>query len=509
MEYDADVIIVGAGLGGLFTAAFLARDGYSVLLLEKNATPGGGLQSFKRGKVSFDTGMHIMGGWSRGGNLDVITRYLGIRNSLKLQDTDAECMDSVVSLSDNAVYKIASGRQGFIDSLAKYFPNQRNNLVKYVDAMERIADSFDLFNLRRYTYTVNFDADSEALTPVDKFVDKYITDSKLVAVLSYISGLYDGRAGRTPAYVHALISILYMNGSTRFVGGSNQLVDALINVIEDAGGAVLCNNEVNYIAVDDNKTVEYITTKSGNRKYRAREKYIWAAYPAGLINITTPGAFKKAFNKRVLSMTPTCSAFCVYIDLIPGTFQYINHTCYVHDDLETSWNFSTLDSNGIPRGFMYMTPPESDCGKYAKTLLIAALMNYDVVKQWSDSLTGHRAEEYVKWKESVADGLINKLAQVHPEINNCIRHRYTASPLTVRDFYNATDGAIYGYSKDCTSILDSQLTVVTKINNLLLTGQCINLHGICGVPLTALTTADVLLYPTSIIDKLNHTQAEE
>ena len=60
---NADVIIAGGGLGGLFTGALLAHNGLTVLVLEKNAIPGGGLQSFSRDGEMYDTGMHVMGGW--------------------------------------------------------------------------------------------------------------------------------------------------------------------------------------------------------------------------------------------------------------------------------------------------------------------------------------------------------------------------------------------------------------------------------------------------------------
>ena len=61
------VIIIGAGLGGLFTGAILSKEGFKVTILEKNAIIGGGLQTFQRFGEHFDTGMHVIGGLQPGG----------------------------------------------------------------------------------------------------------------------------------------------------------------------------------------------------------------------------------------------------------------------------------------------------------------------------------------------------------------------------------------------------------------------------------------------------------
>ena len=52
-----DIIIVGSGLGGLVCGSILSKNGYKVLVLEKNIQIGGCLQSFKRNGVKFETGM--------------------------------------------------------------------------------------------------------------------------------------------------------------------------------------------------------------------------------------------------------------------------------------------------------------------------------------------------------------------------------------------------------------------------------------------------------------------
>ena len=47
MIMKQSVVIIGGGLGGLFTGAILAKEGLHVTVLEKNATIGGGLQTLR------------------------------------------------------------------------------------------------------------------------------------------------------------------------------------------------------------------------------------------------------------------------------------------------------------------------------------------------------------------------------------------------------------------------------------------------------------------------------
>ena len=49
----------------------------------------------------------------------------------------------------------------------------------------------------------------------------------------------------------------------------------------------------------------------------------------------------------------------------------------------------------------------------------------------------------------------------------------------------------------------SQIPLYTKVRNLFLTGQNINLHGICGVPLTAINTAEAIMGEKVLVERIN------
>ena len=99
--------------------------------------------------------------------------------------------------------------------------------------------------------------------------------------------------------------------------------------------------------------------------------------------------------------------------------------------------------------------------------------------------------------------LLAQIEEMHPGFSDCIEAVNTSSPLTIRDFYGVKEGSICGFSKNCQNIALSQVPVVTKVRNLLLTGQNNNLHGFCGVPLTAINTCEAILGTNYIINKIN------
>lgn len=517
------ICIIGAGLGGLFTGAILAKEGCKVTVLEKNAIIGGGLQSFQRFGETFDTGMHVVGGMRPGGNIWRICRYLGIEGKARLMDVDDDCTDRLYFAEDQQFYTIAQGREGFVESLARSFPNERKNLERYVDAVLRIADNTDLFNLRPSSGTLSlFAGSSDFLMAATDFIAQFTTDPKLRAVLAYMNPLYGGRPGQTPAYVHAIISTLYIRGASRFVGGSSNFADLLAELITNYGGKVIAGDGVEWVEVSNfpspsgggvrggGRHVDFVRTKKGH-VYTA-DHYISAIHPCTLLRLMDERAFPKAFRERLNSIPNAHSAFSLFIKLKPGSFPYINHSEYYMTRYDDVWNFSRPD-RPWPLGYLFMTPPEEvhtlqrleALPTTATKALVTAPMPFEMVKKWEDTTPGHRSPDYEAWKADRAAALLRQIEEVHPGFGQCIEAVNTASPLTIRDYYGAKDGTICGFSKDCRNIALSQLPVVTKIDNLLLTGQNNNLHGFCGVPLTAITTCEALLGTNYVLEKINAT----
>ena len=195
--------------------------------------------------------------------------------------------------------------------------------------------------------------DEDFILPADGFVTRYIKNPKLRSVVAYMNPLYGGRRDETPAFIHAIVSTLYINGASRFVGGSGKFARLLASVIEKAGGDVVAGDGVEWVEVN-NRHVDFVRTRSG-KKYTA-DHYVSAIHPCSLLRLMPEKAFPKAYRNRLESIPNSYSVFSLFIKLRPGTFPYINHSEYYMEKYSEIWNFGNPHEDW-PLGFLFMTPP--------------------------------------------------------------------------------------------------------------------------------------------------------
>ena len=491
------VVVIGGGLGGLVSGALLAKEGYKVTVLEKNAIIGGGLQTFKRKGVSFPTGMHVFGGFGEEGQLRKLFSYLGIMDRLSLRAMDEEGYDVVKVLKDGASYSLPKGKEHFINYLGEVFPSEKANIRAYVDKLFALSEEEDLFYLREQKPQVFMSVSEDAILPYDELMDRYITDPKLKGVLSYLNPLMGGKPGTTPAFMSALLGVLHIGGTYQFVGSSQQMAELLKEVIETAGGQVHANEEVVRIEVEGREVCRVIT-KQGN-VYHA-DSYISDVHPDVLLRLVDDKAFPTSFKSRIQSIPETRSCFKVYVKFKEGAFPYVNHTNYCLSDYGTKYDISQSE---WPNSVMYYTPAVEGQGSYAETMVIIGEMDYEWVKPWEASQVGHRGASYEQWKLQMTEQVLDFMEKIYPDIREKTEFVMASSPLTIRDYYGNKEGSNYGFLRDSHNIMLSQLSVFTKVRNLYLTGQNVNIHGMCGVALTAIQTVEALVGTNTVVRKIN------
>ena len=78
-EAGWDAIVIGSGMGGLTTAAYLATNGLRTLVLEKNYVAGGNSHVFRRKqRFEFDVGGHYIGDRGPEGMSPTVLRGVGL-----------------------------------------------------------------------------------------------------------------------------------------------------------------------------------------------------------------------------------------------------------------------------------------------------------------------------------------------------------------------------------------------------------------------------------------------
>lgn len=345
------IIIIGAGLGGLVCECILSKEGMDVTIVEKNPRVGGCLQSYRHNNSIFDTGMHIFGGMHEGGNIRRIFDYLGVTDSLNIQNLDHPDDIEIFVNNDEKLYTLALNRESFIDSFAKRFPEEKADLRVYQEKVDDIMNQMDLFHLRP-DHGLDLTANTDFLLPANGFISKYIRNNKLRGLLSTLNALYAGEADITPAFLHSSITSIFFNGACRIAGGYETLAQALLSVTTDNGGKILVNSKIDRINTKDGVAVSISTVSGETIK---GDCFILASPPNELGNLLDDTHILSAAYKSYLSSNEdSISSFIVNISLKKDRIKYSNKIGFFLEDYDKAWE---TGDGCVLNKFMYMTPP--------------------------------------------------------------------------------------------------------------------------------------------------------
>lgn len=501
MKKQYDVVIVGSGLGGLVSSIILAKEGYSVCVLEKNNQFGGNLQTFVRDKTIFDTGIHYIGGLSEGQNLYKYFKYLGIMDDLKLKKLEENGFDLISFEEENEEYPHAQGYENFVNQLVNYFPNERESIEKYCEKVTTICDSFPLYNL-------NADGkyDTEILSlNAKQCIDEVTDNERLRAVLAGTNFLYAGIEDKSPFYVHALSVNSYIQSSYRCINGGSQITKQLIKQLKKFGGEVYKYKEVVKFEVVDNE-VTSANMKDGTSV--AAKIFISNIEPKTTLKMVGEKYFRKSFFSRIDSLEGVISAFSLYIVFKPESFKYQNYNCYHFKNSRIVWTAHEYDETNWPLAYMASMNASNKEEIWAEGMTFITYMKYEDLKDWENTFNttaekNDRGESYEEFKARKTERFLQEIEIKFPGIRDCIKSVHTSTPLSYRDYIGGSKGNMYGYVKDCSNPMKSFIAPKTKLDNLYLTGQSINMHGVLGVTIGAVVTCSEIVGKDYLVDKIN------
>lgn len=500
MKEQYDVVIVGSGLGGLASAIILAKEGYSVCVLEKNNQFGGNLQTFVRDKTIFDTGIHYIGGLSEGQNLYKYFKYLGIMDDLKLKKMEEDGFDIISFEDTNEEFPHAQGYDNFINQLVKFFPEEREALEKYCEKVQTICNSFPLYNLE---WEGKYDSEILGIN-AKECIDEIITNEKLKLVLAGSNFLYAGVEDKSPFYVHALSVNSYIQSSYRCINGGSQITKQLIKQLKLHGGEIYKYKEVIAFETEENK-VTSVKMKDGSEVFGTN--FISNIEPKTTLKMVGQDKFRKAFFSRIDSLEGVISAFSLYIVFKPNTFKYLNHNYYHFKQSSNVWDAENYDDTTWPKAYM-ASMNASGKNEWAEGMTFITYMHFDDLKAWENTFNttaekNDRGESYEEFKKRKAEKFLSEIEIKFPGIKDCIKSIHTSTPLSYRDYIGGSNGNMYGYVKDSNDPMKSFIASKTKLDNLYLTGQSINMHGVLGVTIGAVVTCSEIVGKEYLVNKIN------
>jgi prolycopene isomerase len=252
-ERKKSVVVVGSGLGGLTAAAYLAKAGADVTVVEQHHKPGGYASSFVRGsgRFTFDVSLHQTAATS-GASRRVIEE-LGLDESLEriLPPTLGRILTSDLDLT-----LPQADPEALIDVLSAPFPKERKGITGFVREMVRTAEETaalpDRLRLRDYflfprkqktLWSIRNETLKDALL-------RYVGSAEAQAMLSFLWGYYGLPPSKLSAFYYLVATGQYIkDGGYCVRPNSSALSNVLVEKIEAHRGRVILGERVEAILV--------------------------------------------------------------------------------------------------------------------------------------------------------------------------------------------------------------------------------------------------------------------
>ena len=326
-----DVIIIGAGVGGLAAAIGLAARGARVTLLEQNARVGGKLNLWEQDGFTFDTGPHVLTMlWaleevfaSAGQRLEDVLAMVRLDTVCRYHFEDGDTLDAPAD-PDEAARVLAAfapgdeaGFRGFLAyarqvSEATTNPFLRQDFGAQVRGIPTPAQWGQL-------------ADFLALKPwrtLRDVVRAHFTDPRLRQVFE-LYALYSGSHPARASGIFATVADVQWRQGTYYVrGGLYQLAEALRKTALRMGVVIRTDTPAREIIVK-NQCARGVATQQGERLF-ADAVVCNADCLSALTTLVPAGASRSWTRRRVEKIEPSTSAFLLLLG-VRGTYPQLAH----------------------------------------------------------------------------------------------------------------------------------------------------------------------------------------
>ena len=507
-----DAVVVGAGLGGLTTAAYLATNGLRTLVLEQGKVAGGCSQVFRRrGRYEFDVGVHYVGDCQPGGTMWSLLRGLGLEESVEFAELDPDGFSTLVF--PDFTFRVPRGWDAYLARLLETFPGEERGIRRCVGLLRRVGAELDGNFPVGARQVIAFPRQAPLTTAIGSVPLAWLYRScglsePVRAVLSGESGAYAAPPSRVPVSLHAAFLHHYLKAGAFYPRGGGQVLAArLVEVVEAYGGEVRTDTPVQRILVAGGRVTGRADERRGGAPRAGRG--VQRRPADDLLELVGRGHLRRRTVRRMQTARMALPVFSVYLGLdldvttlLPNT-QRLQPSAHRHRGhlpgllrRSAARRAAVLPDLGIGQGpgqpahrtTRSLHPGADDRGAGRPRLLGRSARAAGTVSRYRSG------SAYQARKEAVARGPCRARLQRGPRPGAHVVLQEASTPITHERFTGATGGACYGWELSTGQVGLGRPGPGTEIGGLFLVGASTRwCHGVMGVMNGGVGTAGAVL----------------
>ena len=487
-----DAIVVGSGIGGLACACALTRMGHKVLVLERHFVPGGLTQTFSRNGFTWDVGLHYLGEMGPDG---VGRRVLDWLSGGAIEFASIGPVYDTMHFPGGFEFQYARPAEALKRELKDRFASSTADIDAYFQAIaEATTCGRAIFSgrampavLAKIVHLWNgHGIDRWWGRSTEEVLLELVRDGRLRAVLAGQRPDYGPDPREASFGIHATVTHHYFDGAYYPLHGAKAFADALIPVIERAGGKVRTRAEVTEFLIENGAIAG--VRLNDDSVVRCPSVFSDAGAYNTVMRLLPPVMRDAAWVTEIASFRASACHVQLYLGL-EGDIRACgatpsNHWFHESWDLGDSlWRNPALEPTPPVLFVSFPSLKASDGGAsphIKHTAEVVAFTHWEPFAPWEDSHIGRRPPEYSDLKRVIEERLLAQFELHFPALAPMIVAREVSTPLSTVAFTSAVRGGVYGLEASPRRFLSASLRARTPVPGLYLAGQDVASGGVTG-----------------------------